>query len=672
MARKKDESLFLRAGRGLVGLGKELARPAVDYSAFIGEAIVSPFKSAQAFSGASRAEAQANQAMKLALGKPTEAKMKGLRGLDQDVRKSVQQVNSSVQPTFMTSPERRKAYSRISGNLPQSLSYGLQKTAGAASYLVPAGKSFKAASALGALGGGAVGFSQDADTFQEALGNVAGGALAGGITGGAMYSVGSGLSKLAGRGAGAADDVATKSKYPVDLKGKKALDSDPFYAENLPRMQSVADDIGISRTKSPMENVRVSLEGWKKLQSQKNKIIDASDAVLNTDDIIRSLDDKIVDKVDFDFETPGNRRFLEKLYLKIKETGGDPRKINALKSEARKAAFGSKSIKNDVQRELFGVLTDSLDTIDDSLSSMSQRQKIIYDIAQELADAAKVDNPLRAEIPFISPGRFGSTGIGVDLPITAGKAGTIIPRIGESVERLGSRISGGAQVAAGAAAPIASSPYAQYGARQLAVSDTFRERPAQIEQGAEAAAPTGGQGSSEGIQIKTAADLYAGRATRNDFVVTPDGKRIWNPYSQSFMPYDAKAFGAAGVSGEMEKLTEKQRSFLGAGSLASDALEIVQTSNDINVGPIAGRVSRVGEYLGSEDPSQTILKSKIATARTAARNALLGANMSDAELESYLDATFDIRLPRNILEQRLKAFVQDMQTLANPSYAGGR
>jgi hypothetical protein len=122
---------------------------------------------------------------------------------------------------------------------------------------------------------------------------------------------------------------------------------------------------------------------------------------------------------------------------------------------------------------------------------------------------------------------------------------------------------------------------------------------------------------------------------------------------------------------EPKKLTDKQRSYAGAGMLGSEILSILENSPDsISTGPISGRLSKVAEITGTEDEKQTQLKSKIASARTAARNALLGANMSDKELESYLDATFDITLPAPILLTRVKTFISDMKTLAQTDTTG--
>ena len=85
---------------------------------------------------------------------------------------------------------------------------------------------------------------------------------------------------------------------------------------------------------------------------------------------------------------------------------------------------------------------------------------------------------------------------------------------------------------------------------------------------------------------------------------------------------------------------------------------------------MASRLDNLASKFGVQDPDRTALRSKIATARTVARNALLGANMSEQELNSYLDAMFDINRPTEILKQKLQTFIQDMNTLSATDTAG--
>lgn len=111
------------------------------------------------------------------------------------------------------------------------------------------------------------------------------------------------------------------------------------------------------------------------------------------------------------------------------------------------------------------------------------------------------------------------------------------------------------------------------------------------------------------------------------------------------------------------KLTDKQRSFVGAGEIATEIEQLLEDP-ETKTGIGRGAIGKVQQTLGTENPAQTRLRSKIASARTIARNALLGANMSEAELESYLDATFDVSLPKEVFKARVRAFIEDMETMA--------
>jgi hypothetical protein len=106
-------------------------------------------------------------------------------------------------------------------------------------------------------------------------------------------------------------------------------------------------------------------------------------------------------------------------------------------------------------------------------------------------------------------------------------------------------------------------------------------------------------------------------------------------------------------------LTEVDKKFDFAGRQAQAALNILDKG--VESGPLKSLVSKGMEFTGQQDKNITILKSKIAIARTAARNALLGANMSDKEIESLLDFTFDFSLPTPILKERISSFISSMQ-----------
>lgn len=108
-----------------------------------------------------------------------------------------------------------------------------------------------------------------------------------------------------------------------------------------------------------------------------------------------------------------------------------------------------------------------------------------------------------------------------------------------------------------------------------------------------------------------------------------------------------------------KKMSEGDKKFVMAEQEASKALALVDAG--VPTGKIPAITGKVKEFLGTQDPASTALRSQIATARTAARNALLGANMSDKELESYLDAIFDYGDQPAIIRQKLATFIKSMR-----------
>lgn len=105
---------------------------------------------------------------------------------------------------------------------------------------------------------------------------------------------------------------------------------------------------------------------------------------------------------------------------------------------------------------------------------------------------------------------------------------------------------------------------------------------------------------------------------------------------------------------ESTKFSEGDKKFVLGERATTTAL---QSIDNIDTGPIAAGQSMVSELLGTQSPEVTKFKSQLAIARTAVRNALLGANMSDQEIKSLLDATFDYSQPKQVLKARMEALV---------------
>jgi len=109
------------------------------------------------------------------------------------------------------------------------------------------------------------------------------------------------------------------------------------------------------------------------------------------------------------------------------------------------------------------------------------------------------------------------------------------------------------------------------------------------------------------------------------------------------------------------KLTELDKKFKFAGIVTQKAMDLLD-QGDIQTGIISNIGSKIEEFTGTQKPQTTTFKAQIALARTAIRNALLGANMSEQEINSLLDSTFDFRQPKSVLRARMRTLVDSMNT----------
>ena len=133
--------------------------------------------------------------------------------------------------------------------------------------------------------------------------------------------------------------------------------------------------------------------------------------------------------------------------------------------------------------------------------------------------------------------------------------------------------------------------------------------------------------------------------------------------------YDVQEKAIKSGQGKSSTPTEFDKKFDFAGRQAQEALRVLD-ENRIESGPLESLKSVIGETTGTQKKEITDFKSKLAVARTSARNALLGANMSDQEIKSLLDFVFDYNQPTPILRQRLQSFVESMNDY-RANVAGG-
>lgn len=116
------------------------------------------------------------------------------------------------------------------------------------------------------------------------------------------------------------------------------------------------------------------------------------------------------------------------------------------------------------------------------------------------------------------------------------------------------------------------------------------------------------------------------------------------------------------------KKTEKQAAFANAAQSGEYALNLL-SSGQVNSGFGQGVAGAWGERFGSNSATQQDYRSTIAAARTLARNAMLGANMSPKELESLSALIPEYSDDPEIAKQKLTTFVRVMNQYSNTEVA---
>lgn len=116
-----------------------------------------------------------------------------------------------------------------------------------------------------------------------------------------------------------------------------------------------------------------------------------------------------------------------------------------------------------------------------------------------------------------------------------------------------------------------------------------------------------------------------------------------------------KAPGKTGAGGG----TEKERMFQNAGYAAQQALDLLE-SGGISTGIGQGIAGSAGEKLGTNSMEQQRYRSSLALARTAARNALLGANMTEKEMESINAFIPEFNDAPETAREKLNTFIEMM------------
>lgn len=110
-----------------------------------------------------------------------------------------------------------------------------------------------------------------------------------------------------------------------------------------------------------------------------------------------------------------------------------------------------------------------------------------------------------------------------------------------------------------------------------------------------------------------------------------------------------------------KKLTEKQQAYKSASLGASQALSALESglaSGKVATGIGQDIKAKIGEKTGGISDEQVQYRAKIGAVRTVLKNALLGAAMSERELESISPFIPEFNDAPNVAKQKLKTFVE--------------
>ena len=118
------------------------------------------------------------------------------------------------------------------------------------------------------------------------------------------------------------------------------------------------------------------------------------------------------------------------------------------------------------------------------------------------------------------------------------------------------------------------------------------------------------------------------------------------------------------------KKTEKQMAYEAAATIAGNALAKLN-SGDVASGFGQKTFGAIGEKTGGNSVAQQSYRSDIAAMRTAIQNALLGANMSPAEMEQIMAAIPQYNDNEAVAKQKLNSLMTNLPILAGSGQTAG-
>lgn len=441
---------------------------------------------------------------------------------------------------------------------------------------------------------------------------------------------------------------------------------DPFFKSNVDELTKVADEFKL--TGSASSQIQKGGKAFETLTKEVETKLAADAKTISK----AELKSRLVSELE---QTPyymsGDPKFetATKKVLSIIDKSTDGEDLKYLDVYKGKQTVGNRfkaSFNKDPNRvtlseiditamETYDILRKIVDEGVPGVSALTKKQSALFDITKALKRKLNKPTVSAGALTPQAPGIARATQAMTDV------AGRALTGAGNMVD---AGISGAAKTAQTVASPVTANIARQFPMTSQAIESTQPQpdQSQQMQQSQQDQPTFESQGYTPDV-LWTAIMMDQSETGGQNYT---ELKRLYD------LAVEEEKRGKATAPG-FNDLTDKQRSFVGASMVAGEALRILEEDADkLSVGPVAGRFGGLGAATGMESPEMTTFRSKIASARTVAKNALLGAAMSEQETESLLDATFDITLPANILERRLKAFIDDMQTYAYGTQGGSQ
>lgn len=310
-------------------------------------------------------------------------------GFDIGEKLGVGDRSKAVNP-FLNTEESQKLNSGALNYLTQSA----RNAAGVGANFIPFGQGASLATRAilpGAVAGGAQAFGEGT--------NVLGGAATGGIFGGILGKL---LGTKAEPGIQAAKSKLFGEATPT-VTGA-ALDNTPGFTKRLAENTALAQEIGITDRMPSTQKTSLIGTTFKKFQDDIALKLKGSQPVPQMT-ILENLSKNYANS-NIDETSGPTKRLVDLILGKLQSAAGDNVKLNALKSEAREEmgnlfTGGASSAKKDVWEVVYNTVKDSLDTVDDEIRTINQKQRGLFDLAAEFVPAAKASaENVGIKVPF--------------------------------------------------------------------------------------------------------------------------------------------------------------------------------------------------------------------------------------------------------------------------------